>query len=415
MEIIEPFLLEEATIFTGYSKIGSCSQFYWNPGFTQGSRTSEPNFLLKGLKCTYDVEALLIRKDLFLRTPDSKDYLLSNFQITDIEDFEDIAGTADSLELLAENFPEIKAFTHDEEVMVEKINQIAAFDVMSGIISNIQRGTDIDAVSAREIAEKFIKDINKNPDAVANLLDIKSYDDYTFTHNINVATLSIIIGKEMQLDDESLVNLSLGALMHDVGKLKVPQSILNKEGRLSEEELNIVRKHAVLGYEVLRKSNDIPEVSRQISLQHHERHGGHGYPRKLKGNEISLFSRITAISDVYDALTTDRPFRNALAPYNAIKMILSQVESHFDPVVLKAFIRKFSLFPSGSLVELNDSSVALVLKPNSKTVLRPVVKIIKTPNGKILRQRVISDLMNEKNLYIVGPAFVETLGRDLKV
>ncbi|MBF0406771.1 MAG: HD-GYP domain-containing protein [Candidatus Riflebacteria bacterium] len=411
MEILESLTIEGVSIFTGYSMIGTCASFAWVPSATLQSNASGSSFVMKGLECMYDVEALLIRKDLFLRTADSRDFLLTNFQITDIEDSENVAGTADSLEILSGSFPEIKNFIQDEEVVIDKRNHIEAFEVMSGVISNIQNGLEINASAARNIAEKFVYDITRHPDAVTNLLDIKSFDDYTFTHNINVSTLAVIIGQELGLNEESLLNLALGAMMHDIGKLKIPLEIINKDGKLTDSEFNLIKSHSNLGYEILSMSQNFPEIVKQISLQHHEKHGGHGYPHNLKGDEISLFSRITAIADVYDALTTDRPYRNAMPPYTAIKSILSQVETHFNPTVLKAFIRRFSLFPSGSLVHLNNNSVALVIKSNSKSVLRPTVKVLKSSDGHILKKREVVNLMNEKDLYILGPASVESLSK----
>ncbi len=402
--MLENTTLKNLSIFTGYSHIGSCREFVWIPGDVIGKQQMPSKFFLKGLKCEYDVEALMIRKDLYLRTEDGKEYVVSNFQITDITDIQNISGIAENCALLFEKFPEMKTVTDGESLLVSKQTQVIAFKAVSNIINSVKLNQGVDTKSSREVATQLVAEIMKTPDAVMNLIDIKSFDDYTFTHNINVSTISVIIGQSMGLPQSDLIELGMGSLLHDVGKLKVSLSILNKEGKLTEGEFAEMKRHPQFGYEILCKSGEISERSRMVALQHHEKFQGRGYPKGLKGKDISLFARICSIADVYDALTTDRPYRVALTPYDAIKIVMSGADNQFDPNVLGSFVRRFSLYPSGSLVVLNDGSVGLVLRTNPAAVVRPVIKILMDGKGNRLKKRAETDLMVEKGLYITGPA-----------
>lgn len=402
--MVESTTLHDLAIFTGYSHIGYCREFIWIPGDVIGRKQLPSRFIIKGLKCEYDVEALMIRKDLYLRTEAGKEYVVANFQITDINDIENISGVAENFSLLFEKFPEMKTVSDGERVLVSKQTQVMAFQAMSKMVNAVKDGHGIDPKGAREVSTLMVEEIMKAPDALMNLIDIKSFDDYTFTHNVNVATLSVIIGQSLGLAGPDLLDLGLGALLHDVGKLKVSLSIMNKDGKLTDTEFAEMKRHPTYGYEILCRSNDLPERSRMVALQHHERFQGKGYPKGISGENISLFARICAIADVYDALTTDRPYRVAMAPHEAMKIVMGGIDTQFDPKVLTTFIHKMSLYPSGSLILLNDGSIGLVLRANPKTVLRPLIKLLKNAKGERVKARTEIDLMQTKELYIAGPA-----------
>ncbi|NLI78050.1 MAG: HD-GYP domain-containing protein [Candidatus Riflebacteria bacterium] len=402
--MVESTTLRDLAIFTGYSHIGSCREFVWIPGDVIGRKQLPSRFIIRGLVCEYEVEALMIRKDLYLRTEAGKEYVVTNFQITDINDIENIGGVAENCSLLFEKFPEMKTISDGERVLVSKQTQVMAFQAMSMVINQVKAGHGIDPKGAREVATMLVDEIIKAPEALMNLIDIKSFDDYTFTHNVNVATLCLIIGQSLGLPQDDLFDLGLGGLLHDMGKLKVSLSILNKDGKLTDAEFTEMKRHPIYGYEILCRSKDIPERSRMVALMHHEKFQGKGYPKGLKGDSIPLFGRICAIADVYDALTTDRPYRVAMAPHEAMKIVTSGIDTQFDPKVLTAFLHKMSLYPSGSLVLLNDGSVGLVLKANPKAVLRPVIKLLRNAKGERIKARTEVNLLETKNLFIAGPA-----------
>lgn len=397
-------ILEQVNIFTGYSFIGTCKEFIWKCGDVINGVQTPSRFIFKGLRCEYDVEALMIRKDLYLRTPEGKEYIVNDFQITDISDLENISGLAKDMDLLFEKFPEMKSITQGEKVIVNKKTQVVAFKAVSDVIHNVRSGHSIDVASTNEVSKTLVDDVLQAPDAIMNLMDIKSFDDYTFTHNINVATISLFIGEALGLDKEDLHDLGTGCMLHDVGKINIPLEILNKNGKLTDEEFAQMKSHPAKGFEILQRSKGISDRARRIALEHHEKYDGSGYPNRISGNAISLFGRICAVADVYDALTTDRPYRVAMQPYDAMKILVAGIDKHFDPQILNTFIRKFSIYPAGSLVKLNDGSVALVLRNNPKAVIRPVIKIITNPRGRHLKERIEVDLLNDKKLFITGPA-----------
>ncbi len=389
-------------IFTGYSHIGSCREFVWTPG----EGPTPPSFTIHGLQCDYDVESLMIRKDLFLQGDSGEEFLIRDFRLTDIMDIQKIRGTARSCTRTTGGFPENKSVIRGEKPLVSTSTQIMAIRAVSSLINSVHSKDGIDERETGEVVEQLISEVAKNHDAIMNLIAVKSFDDYTFSHNINVATLSVMIGQEMNLPVPMLRVLGLGAILHDIGKLRISATILNKIGTLTDEEILQVRRHPEIGYKLLEPSKTIDERSRLIVLQHHEKFRGLGYPKGERGSGISLLARIVAIADVYDALTTDRPFRPAMLPYQSTRFLLAGVDSHFDPEILQVFIRKMSIFPPGSLVLLNDGTRAAVLRTNSGALLRPVVKRIrKAENGNAGWEPEL-DLLLEKNLFIVGPADV---------
>lgn len=395
----EALNLKDVQIYTGYSHFGSCREFAWEAP-TTGARGGGPSrFRLRDLRCIDDFEALMIRKDLFLHTPDGKEFVLANFQITDISDPKEIRGVASACRMLMEDFPEIKGIAPREKVVVSKGTHLMAFRAVSALVSSAHARQQIDARVANEVINELVGEIVKAPDAVLNLLAIKSLDDYTFSHNINVATLSMVIGKEMGLAREELHALGTGALLHDLGKLRVPGWILNKEGRLSPSEFSEIARHPRLGIDLLGKSRDLTPQARDVILHHHEKFAGAGYPLGQAGKEIHLLARICAIADAFDALTTPRPYREAFSPYQAMRTLVGLGMTHFDPDILQIFLRKVSLYPPGTLVKLNDGATAVVVRGNPQALLRPVVRLLAPVPGK----PDVLDLAKAQSLFIVGP------------
>jgi HD-GYP domain-containing protein (c-di-GMP phosphodiesterase class II) len=239
------------------------------------------------------------------------------------------------------------------------------------------------------------KDIN-----LAYLSDLKTFDNYTFVHSLNTALTSLFIGKHMGFSRESLVDITLGALLHDIGKTKIPKSILNKNGRLTNEEFEIMKKHPKYGYDIIFKMPSVSPMARIISLQHHERIDGSGYPNKLLGQDISLYSKISALSDVYDAISNNRVYRNALPLDEAYNIIVRNSGSFFDPEVVKIFKREFSVYPIGAQVELSGGMIGYVVKQNKGAPEEPVVRLGYNSAGEKLASPIELDLKGLDNIKI---------------
>ena len=401
----DALILNDVRIYTGYSHFGSCQEFGWEAPL-QGMRSDGPSrFRLVGLRCIDGFEALMIRKDLFLQTPKGEEYILANFQITDITNPKIVRGVAAACRLLMEEFPKVKGIGQKGNVIVSKATHLLAFRAVSALVTGAHTKNQIDAKLANEVVNELVGEIIKAPNSVLNLLAIKSMDDYTFSHNINVATLSMVIGQAMGLTLEELRSLGSGALLHDLGKLRIPAWILNKKGKLSASEFEEITRHPRLGIDLLGNTHDLAPKSREVILQHHEKFEGRGYPDGYSGDNISLFARICAVADVYDALTTQRPFRPAFSPYQAMRTLVGSASTHFDPEILRVFLGKTSLYPPGTSVILNDGSSGVVLRANPGALLRPVVRLLKKEDtGEPLPASKAGtvDLSKEWRRFIIG-------------
>lgn len=219
------------------------------------------------------------------------------------------------------------------KVMVVKENSKI---VIKDLLHDPRSGENIK--KSNEIVNSMIDCIMENRDAIYNLLTLRGYDYYTYTHSVNVGALSIGLGVAMDMKREDIEKLGMGALLHDIGKSVIPHEVLNKQGRLNGAEYKTIKNHVIEGAKILREHRDIPEESFYAVLQHHEKLTGKGYPMGLQGNEIKPFGRIAAISDCYDALTTQRPYKPAFTPFYALSIVAKET-GDYDPEILKTFIK----------------------------------------------------------------------------
>ncbi|MFT8316127.1 MAG: HD-GYP domain-containing protein [Clostridium sp.] len=248
------------------------------------------------------------------------------------------------------------------------------------------------------ITKELIEEILSKDDIMVNLVDIKSSSNYIFQHSVNVAIISLIIGIKLNLHKFDLIDLCIGAILHDIGMIFVPSEIVNKESELTYEEYEIVKHHTKKGYEFLRESFEIPVTSLLIALQHHERTGGQGYPTGKSGEEISKFAKIVAIADTYDALTAHRPYRKAMSPNEALEYLMASGGIQFDYKYIEVFSKIIVPYAEGTLVKLTNAEIAVVEKININFPLRPNVKIIRSSDSKRIN-RVI-DLEKELDIVI---------------
>jgi HD-GYP domain-containing protein (c-di-GMP phosphodiesterase class II) len=218
---------------------------------------------------------------------------------------------------------------------------------------------------------------------------------------VNVTILATIMGTVLRSASHRLIQLATGAFLHDIGMVKVPKAILKKKEKLTAEELNQIRTHPIHSYRIISKELKYPEDIGVIALQHHERWDGQGYPRHLRGEDINQAARIVAVADSYIAMINQRPYRNSMIGYNAMKNVLSDNGRHFDPKVLKAFLESMGIYPIGSIVQLNNSAIGRVTEIHTEAPLRPVVELIIDEYGNRLNERESIDLLAKKALFIV--------------
>jgi len=259
----------------------------------------------------------------------------------------------------------------------------------------------VDGKKIMELVEKLLDNILNSDFIIANLSDIRSIDDYTYSHSVNVCILSLITGIALGIKGENLKDLGVGALLHDIGKIMIDEKILQKPTNLTINEFDEVKKHTVYGYEILKNSNDVNSTAHIIALSHHERKDGSGYPYNLKNNDIPLPARIVAIADVYDALTTNRIYRKKMLPHEVVDYMCSLSNKHFDKTCLDAFISHIANYPVGTAVMLNSGEKGLVAKYNKNFPNRPVVRVVIDENGKMLVKPKEIDLFRKPEYRIV--------------
>ncbi|TQV84491.1 HD-GYP domain-containing protein [Aliikangiella coralliicola] len=250
-----------------------------------------------------------------------------------------------------------------------------AKSIQSKVLNDIQEGKPIDSSQVKDFTEQSIETIFENPDALACVMNIRCKDEYLLEHSVSVSILISIFGKFLKLKKSLINELAVGAFLHDVGKIKIPDKILNKPGKLTPEEFEEIKKHAVHSKNIVDQTNGISDLSRAIVANHHEKLDGTGYPRGLKSEQLSKYDRMITICDIYDALTADRVYKDGMAQIRAFA-ILRELASNgqLDAPLVDQFIRCLGVYPVGSLVKLSSEKLAIVESRNADNPTRPKVK-----------------------------------------
>lgn len=265
--------------------------------------------------------------------------------------------------------------------VVREETRVQAVQIINASFRKLAATQQLDTGSAKKITDFLLDEVIKNRGAMIHLTDIRTRDSYTFGHSVNVCVLSTFTGIQLGYDVAQLKELGLGALLHDAGKMFVPQKILLKPGPLTSKEIRLMEQHSEHGFNLLRKQYDVPLLAAHIAYQHHEKFDGTGYTRGLSGSDIHEYARIVAIADVYDALTSDRPYKGSCLPHEAYEIMMSLANTHFDPVILKHFLNHIALYPVGSVVQLNTGAIAIVSKVIPGLQTRPTLRIVFDTNN----------------------------------
>ncbi|MCK7595007.1 HD-GYP domain-containing protein [Pseudomarimonas salicorniae] len=259
-----------------------------------------------------------------------------------------------------------------------------AQQAIRGMMSEVRLGRAISVDMVEPAVEAITGSLARNSSALLGMLGIKNKDDYTFQHSVSVGTLLMAFGRTLGLPEDELREIGLGGMLHDVGKMKVPDAVLNKPGRLTDEEYAVIKRHPVDGHAILVETRGVGEVPLEITLHHHERFNGRGYPDGLSGESISRFSRMAAIVDVYDAITADRCYHKAMLATEALRRMWEWSANDFDRSLLQAFMKCIGIYPVGTVVRLESGVIGVVVEQNEESVLTPKVKAVF--HSKSLRQ-----------------------------
>jgi HD-GYP domain-containing protein (c-di-GMP phosphodiesterase class II) len=240
-------------------------------------------------------------------------------------------------------------------------------------------GSEAFADTTNSIAGSLLAAIEENDAMAIDISSLKTSDEYTFKHSVDVATIGMVIGKKLGLSNREIYEIGIAGLLHDVGKTRVPPEILNKPDRLDKDEFEIMKQHSVFGYRILQEHNDYNDAISLGVLQHHEKMNGSGYPIGADADNISPYARILTVADIYDALVTERPYKSAFSQRDAVEMIMSMT-SELDLDAMRAFLESTILYPVDSYVELSNGEVARVVKNHSHFIMRPTVVGVKSGN-----------------------------------
>ncbi len=280
----------------------------------------------------------------------------------------------------------------EDEIASASEIRVTSRHCVDTVFDDISHGRRIDLVGVKKVVHGLMDGILRNPDAHVCLTHLKNRDEYTAQHSINVCVLALTLGRHVGLSQVQLGMLGVGALMHDIGKIKTPLDVLNKPDRLTEEEMALMKAHPENGRNILSGFQELPFDVIDIAFSHHERIGGGGYPRGLSSTDISFWNRLVSIVDVYDAITSDRCYHQGISPTEALTKMYGWRHTDFDPALLEKFIQCVGIYPVGTLVELTSGEVGVTIAKNEVYSLRPKISLVLDANKTPYNPARIVDL-----------------------
>ncbi|MFI3156987.1 MAG: HD-GYP domain-containing protein [Methylococcaceae bacterium] len=262
-------------------------------------------------------------------------------------------------------------------------------NLIKTVMDDIRFGNQLSVKAIKEAATQCVDKVLENSDAMLLLTQLKQQDKYTAQHSLNVCILAILLGRELKFSIEELNNIGLCALLHDIGKMKVPLEILNKPGKLAGDELEIMHKHAEFGRDILMSATNIDQDAVNVAYGHHEHLAGTGYPRGVDKTELSIFTKIVAVVDAYDAITSDRVYQKGRSHLMALDILIKGMHTEFEADFVIQFINCIGYYPQGNLVELSSGEIGIVAEQNKSDLLKPKVLLILDENKNNVNGRIL--------------------------
>ncbi|MFH1214913.1 MAG: HD-GYP domain-containing protein [Pseudomonadota bacterium] len=347
----------------------------------------KPGFFVHDFNCGFNSSYLLANQTLIkdiriidhLRSFGIKEVYIDTNKGADVSDpISEIGvkqGTDKGLRQLAQEEPiSIRNIPLKEELLVAQNIKKQAVIVIRNAINSVSAGKPLETEEASQLITKMEKSVTRNRDALVLLTRIRKKDEYTLMHSISVGAYVLNFCNFYKVPHQQTLSLAIGALFHDIGKTRIPLNILNKPGKLDDGESKEMQRHTFYSAEILKTAKNLPEEAYDMGLHHHERHDGSGYPHGLKGNEIKAGSQLAAIADVFDAITSDRCYRNGMGRVEGLRKLYEWSEHHFNKDLTHKFIRSIGVYPIGSCVRLDSGRVGMVVG-STENLMQPVVRI----------------------------------------
>ncbi|MBV6448729.1 HD-GYP domain-containing protein [Nitrosomonas sp.] len=262
----------------------------------------------------------------------------------------------------------------EEELNTAKKIQQKAKEAVTLMFSEVRMGKALEIEGVESLVEEINQSMERNPNALLTLIRLKNVNEYTYMHSVAVCMLMVALGRQLGLGAAQIKQAGTAGLLHDIGKMVIPNEVLNKPGKLTDEEFAVMRSHPERGWEILKSCYQVHETALDVCLHHHERVDGKGYPKKLSGETLTLFARMGAVCDIYDAISSDRCYKPAWPPAESIRKMASWKDGHFDETVFQAFVKTIGIYPSGTLLKLKSGRLGVVMEQSTKKLTTPIVK-----------------------------------------
>jgi HD-GYP domain-containing protein (c-di-GMP phosphodiesterase class II) len=304
-------------------------------------------------------------------------------------------------EMMQEGFEEEREFDTVPGSIKELFDELVS--MVEDIFEKVRNGVGYDKEKILGVIDRLIEKVKEDKNKALAVTTAEHEGKYIYTLATSVSILAIVTGMSLEYGKHRLIPLGVGALLHDIGMVRVPGYITEKKTSLTPDEYNRIKTHTIYGYRIITKELELTNEIATIALQHHEAYDGSGYPRKSKGEGISEFAKIVSICDVFCAMTRKRSYRDEQLSYNAMKNVLSESNRKFDPNIVKTFLSNMAIYPIGSIVQLNNNLIGRVLSANAERPLRPKIEVLVDEFGNRIKEKKVLDLQEIADLYITKP------------